>query len=602
MLASPQSQTDFLHLELLSNTPVQPTMPSLVWKANPRGRAPRKEPEDSEFTRRKLTAADLPITGEQRQSIDALLNTFRKSGEFDKLRKAIFTQFETSSAKTSMKDAIEKLAESEVDRQPNLLSKERRQAVALIEGAVERSDIYRNAQTNVHQLVQQLLSQTEDTLRDLRQREIGTEAALEELKHGSKTDEEYEREFNKRRQERLAEAEEENERYRKEEEEERLRREEEKKRRKEEEEALEKEREKERAEREVRRRKEREEREKEREAEIEREREERRERRKREEERYLQESHDRERRIKERERSRDRSRERSRERRRARDDSRERTRRYSPEPRREEEVPLTEQSLEEIALQELLAEGQKLAKKSSKPPTRARSPSIEPPPRKILPPKSLVPRDPVAARLAKLDNSTTKSGSETPAKSREASRAPSVVPSVEKPIERRRSRSRSVEKESREDRRSSRYYDDDRRDRDDRRSSRRYDDDDDRRYRSSRYDDERDYRRRSRSRESYRDSHRTHDIYRSSRRDSSRRRSKSPDPERDERSRSRSRERLESIASASYAPSQRDREHHAIRRPSNATSVPPPPSGPLAAGAVPGKLHFASKVWKKADS
>lgn len=71
-------------------------MPSLVWKANGRGRAHKKDAEDAEFTRRKLTAADLPLNVEQRQSIDALLNTFRKSGEFDKLRKAIFTQFDTS--------------------------------------------------------------------------------------------------------------------------------------------------------------------------------------------------------------------------------------------------------------------------------------------------------------------------------------------------------------------------------------------------------------------------------------------------------------------------------------------------------------------------
>jgi hypothetical protein len=70
-------------------------MPSLVWKASGRSRNPKKEPEDAEFTRKKLVASDLPITGEQRQSIDALLLTFRKSGEFDKLRKAIFTQFET---------------------------------------------------------------------------------------------------------------------------------------------------------------------------------------------------------------------------------------------------------------------------------------------------------------------------------------------------------------------------------------------------------------------------------------------------------------------------------------------------------------------------
>jgi hypothetical protein len=70
---------------------------SLTWKRKgPQIRGLKKEADDAEFTRKKLKVSDLHITGDQRQSIDALLLTFRKSGEFDKLRKAIFAQFEAS--------------------------------------------------------------------------------------------------------------------------------------------------------------------------------------------------------------------------------------------------------------------------------------------------------------------------------------------------------------------------------------------------------------------------------------------------------------------------------------------------------------------------
>ena len=65
---------------------------SLVWKRP----AVAPEPDDAEFKRKKLKLSDLPISGAQRATIDGLLLTFKKSGEFDKLRKSIFAQFESS--------------------------------------------------------------------------------------------------------------------------------------------------------------------------------------------------------------------------------------------------------------------------------------------------------------------------------------------------------------------------------------------------------------------------------------------------------------------------------------------------------------------------
>lgn len=66
---------------------------SLVWK-RPSGKVDKAD--DAEFRRKKLKVSDLPISGAQRSAIDGLLLTFKKSGEFDKLRKSIFAQFEGS--------------------------------------------------------------------------------------------------------------------------------------------------------------------------------------------------------------------------------------------------------------------------------------------------------------------------------------------------------------------------------------------------------------------------------------------------------------------------------------------------------------------------
>ena len=44
--------------------------------------------------RKKLKISDLPVPQPKRSAIDNLLHTFKKNGEFDTMRKAIFAQFE----------------------------------------------------------------------------------------------------------------------------------------------------------------------------------------------------------------------------------------------------------------------------------------------------------------------------------------------------------------------------------------------------------------------------------------------------------------------------------------------------------------------------
>jgi hypothetical protein len=184
-----------------------------------------------------------------------------------------------------MINALDQIAEREIDRQPDLLSKDRRIAAALIEGAAERSDIYKIAGAYVDDLVAKLLGQAEGQMREIRIGDIGETAAADEKTRGNKTEDDYTQEAAERKVKRNQEREEVKEKARKKEREAKRQAEEEKRRRKEEEEA----REKERADREEKRKKEREDRERERQEAYEKEREERRERRRREEERFREE-------------------------------------------------------------------------------------------------------------------------------------------------------------------------------------------------------------------------------------------------------------------------------------------------------------------------
>ncbi|KAF2398839.1 hypothetical protein EJ06DRAFT_558017 [Trichodelitschia bisporula] len=382
---------------------------------NKRPKAP--EPDESEFVRKPFKLADLPLNPAQNSAIETLLNTFKKSGEFDKLRKTVFAEFEQSDVKPKMQKALEELTDAEIDRQPSLLSKDRRNAAALIEGAAERSDVYRSAEDTVDAILARFMEQTELTLRDMRRKDIGDEAAEEERIRGSKTEEDYAHEFEERRAERLQKLEVERELDRQREREERKAAEAERRRLREEEEELERE----RAEREEAKRLEQEKEERDREREYEREREERRERRRKDEARHRDE------RERRRDSSYDRNRHRGRDHRDREYDRRD-SRRPSIDPHKPEPEPVlpeTDKDLEEIALRELLKESEKLTKSRHRPELEIDA-SLEPPPRKILPPKSIVPRDPVAARLSRLPRLDSKPASTPPVEIHSSTKPESV--------------------------------------------------------------------------------------------------------------------------------------------------------------------------------
>lgn len=53
--------------------------------------------EDPEFvTRKRFKTSELPINATQKSTIDGLLHTIKKKGEYDLLRKKVWSQFEES--------------------------------------------------------------------------------------------------------------------------------------------------------------------------------------------------------------------------------------------------------------------------------------------------------------------------------------------------------------------------------------------------------------------------------------------------------------------------------------------------------------------------
>ncbi|KAF1831919.1 hypothetical protein BDW02DRAFT_571570 [Decorospora gaudefroyi] len=495
--------------------------------------------------RKKLRPSELPLSQTKRSAIDSLVHMFRKKGTYDDIRRDLMKQYVSGPAKDELQSALKELVDRETDRNPSLLSKDPRMATTLIEGAGERSDIYGNIMNTVNTLLDRLIEeQGLPKMREYRTQEIGAEAAAEEEKRGSKSEEEWAREAEARRQEREARREKELEAEREREREERAKKEERKRREREEDEA----REKARQEEKERRRKEREQREKEDEErrrqdreKLDREREEERLRLKKEREEHeksrearlkkiREEDAERERRIQEElerdrggrrrgGRGRSRTPERDRDRR-GRDRSRGRSRTKTRSPERPTSVKPEDIKVDDdLALQLLLQESEQM-KKSRQRPVLERSESLEPPTRKAQPPKSLVPRDPVAARFAKFDTKSASPALRSPSKT-PAPGTPAAMPKdddtsmkdaplAETPVKyrwdhppglpskrgrsrsrsvarsmRKRSRTRSPSRGSRYDRRSSRIEDDrhsyrpsndgrrrDRDDRDDRRSRR----------------------------------------------------------------------------------------------------------------------------------
>ncbi|KAK6197825.1 Trafficking protein particle complex subunit 31 [Pestalotiopsis sp. IQ-011] len=354
-------------------------------------------------TVRKFKASDLPLTTATRTAIEGLAHSFKKQGGYDAIRKQVWDKFEASDYENQVTKSILGVAEKELERNPSqLLTLDRRKAAALIDGALDRSGVYQQAEEVIDQLID--VKAIEARIRELRKADIGEEAALAEEERGSKTDLDYAQESGVRLQERenirriLREKEEQiEEEKRKIEREERKHREreaekaeakrqEERDARRREREAKEADRElqrqKERDERRAAREKEREEREKEREAR-------RRSRDQRREKRSRSRSRDRSRR-RERDRNHDRSRSRrrdSRERRR-RDRSREGRERHRPE---EVKKSLSKEELERLerdALADLLRESKRNAEPQ---PEIEIDEALAPPPKKTKPASAIQP-------------------------------------------------------------------------------------------------------------------------------------------------------------------------------------------------------------------
>ncbi|KAJ9273238.1 hypothetical protein DTO212C5_823 [Paecilomyces variotii] len=309
---------------------------------------------------KKFKTEELPISAAQRAAIDNLLFSFKKKGGFDNIRKTIWAEFNDGEAKKKFTDSLIELAESEIEREPALLSRERGKAATLIEGAVDRSDIYKNVESTIYALMQNHLDSILSSIREIRRQEVGEEIATQEERSGNKTDEDFARQVKEKRDER-----------------EKIRQEELRKQKEVEEEKAKAKAEEQRKQREIQRRKEEEEaakekeREEQRRAERERIREERRrledEREKEREERYERRRREEQDRYRDRDRDRDRSRvyDRGVDRSPRQRDSKKTP---SPAPKKRTPPPVDEKSLEEAALQMLLKEGEELAAKSRQKP------------------------------------------------------------------------------------------------------------------------------------------------------------------------------------------------------------------------------------------
>ena len=176
--------------------------------------------------RKRLKTSELPLNSAQRSSIDGLLHTMKKKGEYDTLRKQVWSQFTEDEEKAAFTKSLHELAEAEIDRDPSLLSRDRGKAATLMQGAVDRSDIYKSVEKTLDELIAKNIDHILKAGREIRIAEVGKEVAAEEEKRGSKSDEQYAQEIAIKRHERIRARKQEEARKRREDEKEALRAEE----------------------------------------------------------------------------------------------------------------------------------------------------------------------------------------------------------------------------------------------------------------------------------------------------------------------------------------------------------------------------------------
>ncbi|CAF9908264.1 hypothetical protein IMSHALPRED_006625 [Imshaugia aleurites] len=187
----------------------------------------KRELEDPEFfPRKRFKTSELPINATQKSTIDGLLHTIKKKGEYDSLRKNVWSQFEESAEKTAFTKQLNELAEAGIERDPSLLSRDRGKAATLMSGVVDRSDIYKSVEKTLDALIAKNINHLLQAGREIRRADVGVDIAAAEEKRGNKTDEEYAKEAAVRKEERARERKREEARKRREEEKDRLRAEE----------------------------------------------------------------------------------------------------------------------------------------------------------------------------------------------------------------------------------------------------------------------------------------------------------------------------------------------------------------------------------------
>ncbi|KAK0279992.1 hypothetical protein LTR35_001041 [Friedmanniomyces endolithicus] len=153
--------------------------------------------------RKKPKVSDLPLSSAQRDSIDGMLHTFKRKGEFDALRKKAFQQYNESAQRGMFEASLRAFTTTEIDRDPvKYLKPDRRMGAPLLEGAAARGDVYKKTETDIDAYIDQYLESAERALRDIRRREIGEEAAEKEVELGNKSDEAYAAEAEERRKDR----------------------------------------------------------------------------------------------------------------------------------------------------------------------------------------------------------------------------------------------------------------------------------------------------------------------------------------------------------------------------------------------------------------
>lgn len=153
--------------------------------------------------RKKPKTSDLPLSSAQRASIEGMLHTFKKKGDFDSLRKKAFQQYNESAQRGMFEASLRTFTSDEIEREPfKYLKPDRRLAAPLLEGAAARAEVYEKSQADVDTYIEQYLANAEKTLREIRRKEIGDAAAADEQTRGLKSEEDYAAEAEVRRKER----------------------------------------------------------------------------------------------------------------------------------------------------------------------------------------------------------------------------------------------------------------------------------------------------------------------------------------------------------------------------------------------------------------